>query len=216
MMPSTRTRGRVLQAIEQLVSSQTNYQLVMIVDAVGAAIFLLLGLRTPMSPVARIAAIVAGFAAWGFLEYAIHRFVGHGPPSIARRGHAMHHADDMAPIAAPVFVVMAGTFLIWAVLALLVGTGIAALLVCGVYLGYNHYALLHHVLHHHEVLAARVGLQRLGRGHRIHHVRHDVNFGVTSTLWDRVFRTYQPEIFSKTSRSYVTSSSDSPSATSCE
>ncbi len=216
MMPSRRTRGGAFRTIERLVYSPANYQLGMIVDAVGAAIFLLLGLRTPMSPVARIAAIVAGFAAWGFLEYAIHRWVGHGPPSIARRGHAMHHADDRAPIAAPVFVVMAGACLIWAALALLVGAGIAALLVCGAYLGYNHYALLHHVLHHHEVLAARVGLRRLERGHCVHHAHHDVNFGVTSTLWDRIFRTYQPEIFSRTSRSYVTSSSDSPSATSCE
>jgi 4-hydroxysphinganine ceramide fatty acyl 2-hydroxylase len=215
MMPSTRTR-RVFRTIEPLVSSPANYHLVLIVDAVGAAIFLMIGLRMPMSPVARIAAIVAGFTAWGLLEYALHRWVGHGPPSVARRGHAMHHSDDMAPIAAPVFVVMAGMFLIWAVLVLLVGTGIAALIVCGIYLGYNNYALVHHILHHHEVLAVRVGLRRLERGHRIHHSHHDVNFGVTSTLWDRVFRTYQPEIFSKTTRSYVTSSSDSPSATSCE
>lgn len=214
MMPATRTRHGVFQTIEHLVYSPANYHVVLIVDAVGAAIFLLIGLRAPLSPVARIAATVSGFAAWGFLEYAMHRWVGHGSPSIARRGHAMHHSNDRAPIAAPVFVVMAGVFLIWAALALLIGSGIAALLACGLYLGYNHYALVHHVLHHHEALAARVGLQRLERRHRIHHVHHDVNFGVTSTLWDRVFGTRQPETFSKTSRSYVTSSSDSPSATS--
>jgi sterol desaturase/sphingolipid hydroxylase (fatty acid hydroxylase superfamily) len=215
MMRSTRTRGGVFQTVERLVYSPINYYAVLIVDGVGAAVFLLLGLKAPMSTNARFAAIVAGFAAWGFLEYSIHRWVGHGPPSIARRGHAMHHSDYMAPIAAPVFVVMGGAFLIWAALALLAGTGVAGLLVCGLYIGYNHYALVHHVLHHHEALA-RVGLQRLERGHRIHHVRHDVNFGVTSTLWDRIFRTHHREAFSKTSRSYVTSSSNSPSATSCE
>jgi len=216
MRPPARAGGVVSRTIEHLVYSPANYHLVLIVDAVGAAIFLLLGLQTPMSPVARITAIVAGFAAWGLLEYAIHRWVGHGLPSLARRGHAMHHADARALIAAPVFVIMAGAFLIWAALLLLVGTGIAALLVCGLYVGYNHYALLHHVLHHHEALAVRVGLQRLDRRHRIHHVHHDVNFGVTSTLWDRVFGTCQTETFSKTSRSYVTKSSDNPSATNCE
>ena len=121
--------------------------------------------------------------------------------SAARRGHALHHADDTALIAAPVFAVMAGAWLIWAVLAPLAGGSLAALLVCGLYAGYNHYALVHHVLHHHERLVARVGWGRIERCHRVHHACHDVNFGVTTTLWDRIFGTYQPETRSRTSRS---------------
>lgn len=201
MMPSRRARGRASQIFDRLVSSPANYHAVLVVDLFGAAAFLLIGLHTPMPAMARAAAIAAGFAAWGFLEYALHRWLGHGPPSIGRRGHAMHHAHDTAPVAAPVFVVMAGTFVIWAQLAFLIGSGMAALIVCGIYIGYNHYALVHHVLHHHEALAARIGLARIRRCHRVHHEYHDVNFGVTSSLWDRIFGTYRPEIFSKTSRS---------------
>lgn len=201
MIPATRARGGAMRAWDHLVTSPINYRAVLCVDIAGAALFLLVGVRGPMTPLARIAAIGAGFAAWGLLEYALHRWLGHGPPSVGRRGHAMHHADDTALVAAPVFVVMAGAWLIWTMLAPLAGVSLAALLVCGLYAGYNHYALVHHVLHHHQALVARVGLGRLERCHRVHHARHDVNFGVTTTLWDRIFRTYQPEMRSRTSRS---------------
>ncbi|OLC40846.1 MAG: hypothetical protein AUH43_25655 [Acidobacteria bacterium 13_1_40CM_65_14] len=177
---------------ERLVYSPINYRLVLVVDALGASVFLLLGLWAPASWTARVAAAAAGFTAWGFLEYAIHRWVGHGPPSIARRGHAEHHSDDTALIAAPVFVVLIGAFAVWALLSLVVTIAVASLLVFGLYLGYNHYALLHHVLHHHETFTGRVGLQHLERIHHIHHAQQSVNFGVTSTLWDRLLGTFQP------------------------
>ena len=98
-------------------------------------------------------------------------------------------------------IVMIGAFVIWAALALAVGTGVAGLLLCGLYIGYNLYALVHHVLHHHEALAARGPFQSLEQRHRIHHAHHDVNFGVTSSVWDRIFGTYRSERFSSTSRS---------------
>jgi sterol desaturase/sphingolipid hydroxylase (fatty acid hydroxylase superfamily) len=211
-----RPRSRIFPTAERLVYSPINYRLVLVVDACGASLFLLIGLWAPASPLAKAGAAVGGFMAWGFLEYAIHRWIGHGPPSIARRGHAYHHSDDAALVAAPVCVMLIGAFAVWSVLSLAMPTGVASLLVFGLYLGYNHYALVHHVLHHHEIFAGRAGLHRLERIHCIHHVQQSVNFGVTSTLWDRVLGTYQSPVFSRTTRSYETSSSDKPSATSCE
>ena len=67
---------------------------------------------------------------------------------MARRGHALHHADDTAFISTPVFIVMAGAWIIYAMLSLVFPVGIACLLVFGLYAGYNYYALLHHVQHH--------------------------------------------------------------------
>lgn len=196
-----RRRGGLLAIPGQLLDSPANYHASLFVDAAGAAIFLLIGLRASISTGASVAAVGAGLAAWSLMEYGMHRWVGHGPSSFARRGHVMHHSDDQALIAAPVFFVMAGAFAIWAALAVVAGTGVAALLVCGLYIGYNLYALVHHVLHHHEALAARGWFQTLERRHRIHHAHHQVNFGVTSALWDRIFGTYQPARFSSTSRS---------------
>ena len=201
MTSATRVLGRASEGFDRLVRSEANYRAVMVVDLFGAAAFLVLGFRTPISVGARIGAIFAGFAVWGFLEYGLHRWLGHGPPSVGRRGHAMHHAHDTAPVAAPVFVVMAGAWVIRTALAPLTGGGAATLIACGIYIGYNHYALVHHVLHHHEELAARIGLSRLKHCHRVHHVYHDVNFGVTSSIWDRIFGTYDRGAFSKTIRS---------------
>ena len=185
-----RPQSRIFPTAERLVYSAINYRLVLLVDALGAFVFLLLGLWAPAASLARIAAACAGFAAWGFLEYALHRWIGHGPPSIARRGHAEHHSDDTALVAAPVFVVLIGAFVIWTLLSLVMPIAIAALLVFGAYIGYNHYALVHHVLHHHAALASHAGLRELERRHRVHHRKQDVNFGVTSTLWDRLLGTY--------------------------
>src|SRR5262245_16949668 len=224
--PARRPQSRIFPTAERLVYSPINYRLSLIVDVTGAAMFLLIGLWTPASWIAKGASASVGFAAWGFLEYAIHRWIGHGPPSIARRGHAEHHSDGEALIAAPFFMIFVGALCVWAALSSVAPTAIASLLVFGAYVGYNNYALLHHVLHHYEALAVQTGLDRIERNHRIHHERPSVNFGVTSTLWDRVFGTYQPLApedswggrpgFSRTTRSYATSSSDKPSATSCE
>jgi len=232
-----RPRSRLFLTAERLVYNPINYRLVLVVDAVGASLFLLIGVWAPGSSIARSLEAAVGFIAWGLLEYAIHRWIGHGPRSIARRGHAYHHSDDTALVAAPVFVVLIGAFGVWAVLSLAIPIGVASLFVFGLYLGYNHYALVHHVLHHHETFAGHIGLHRLDRIHRVHHAQPTVNFGVTSTLWDRVFGTYQTpsnspprhsaprpkrlryrfrSTFSRTTRSYLTSSSHNPSATSCE
>jgi sterol desaturase/sphingolipid hydroxylase (fatty acid hydroxylase superfamily) len=191
----------VSRIFDRLVASEINYHAVLILDLAGAAGFLLFGLGAPLPALVRAAAVFTGFAAWGFIEYALHRWLGHGPRSIGRRGHAMHHADDTALVAAPAFVVMAGVWAIWAALAPVAGSGAAALIAAGIYIGYNHYALMHHVLHHYEDLATRVGLARLRQCHRLHHRYHDVNFGVTSTIWDQILGTYQPDVFSKTNRS---------------
>lgn len=45
------------------------------------------------------------------------------------------------------------------------------------------------------------GLAGLERAHRIHHERHTVNYGVTTTLWDRLLGTFQPSHESGNDRS---------------
>ena len=178
------------RTFDRFTRSSLNYRLVPIVDVAGAAVFLAAGLQWPVAPLAKAAAIFAGFAVWAPLEYALHRWLGHGPPSAARRGHAMHHSNDVAPVAAPVFVVLICVLAIWSVLTLAVPSGLASLFMGGVYVGYNYYTLVHHLLHHCEPLVLRLGWDRALQRHRLHHTNHDVNYGVTSTLCDRLFGTY--------------------------
>jgi len=197
----TGARPLAFRRIESLVYSPLNYTLTLLVDVAGAAGFLLAGLLKPLPLGLRLMAVVAGFATWGLLEYIIHRWVGHGRPSMARRGHAAHHADAMARVASPAFMILGGAVLVWLPLAALAGAGAASMFIGGAYAGYNHYALVHHIMHHREQLLPRLGLDRLQRYHDSHHQNQTANFGVTQTLWDRVFGTYRPERVSKTSRS---------------
>jgi hypothetical protein len=88
--------------------------------------------------------VIAGFLSSGLLEYIVHRWVLHGPPSMAKRGHAQHHAEPRALISTPLFVMMTGALAIWGVLGLVLPAGLAALLVFELYAAYNYFALVHH------------------------------------------------------------------------
>jgi hypothetical protein len=144
-------RRILLGTLERMVYSSTNYWFVLLSDIVCALAFLLVGLHQFSGPaVLGAAAVAVGFLAWGLIEYAIHRWVLHGPPTMARRGHARHHADARALISTPFLVVMAGASMMWALLAIVVPVGLAALVVFGSYSGYNYFALLHHLQHHRE------------------------------------------------------------------
>ena len=180
------------QTFERATRSSLNYRFVPLVDVTGSAALLVVGLQSPVSPLTKLASLVIGLSLWPPIEYALHRWLGHGPASAARRGHAMHHADEEAPIAAPMFVVLAHVLAIWRALALAVPSGAAALIAAGIYTGYNVYTLVHHALHHRQDLVRRLGGARILERHRIHHRDHDVNFGVTSAMCDRVLGTYVP------------------------
>ena len=179
----------VLGAFDRIGYSSANYWIAMLCDLAAALAFLALGLNRFSGPwvVAGGVAIV-GFMSWGLLEYVVHRWVLHGPSSMARRGHAQHHADPRALISTPLFVIMTGTLAIWGLLGLVLPAGLAALLVFGLYAGYNYFALVHHLQHHRGNDVACIGyFGRLERLHHRHHHRQVVNFGISTTIWDRLF-----------------------------
>ena len=139
-----------------------------------------------------------GMFSWTFLEYVIHRWLGHDP---RYRGnpfgveHVRHHAEGnyfaptpkKAALAALVAVVIGGPA------AGLAGAHGAAA-VGGLLVMYGTYEVLHRREHTHA------GIGRYGRWARRHHFHHHfvepkTNHGVTTPLWDLVFGTYRtPEI----------------------
>jgi sterol desaturase/sphingolipid hydroxylase (fatty acid hydroxylase superfamily) len=173
--------------------SAPNYWFMLVADIVGAAGFLLVGARLFHGTlVVAASAMTSGFLAWGGIEYAVHRWVLHGPPSPMQRAHAQHHRHATALISAPALVSCAAACGIFLVLCAAVSAGVAALVVGGLYVGYNHYALLHHMQHHHpRLVAMRHRTRQLQLAHRIHHARYVVNYGVTTACWDRLFGSYQ-------------------------
>jgi sterol desaturase/sphingolipid hydroxylase (fatty acid hydroxylase superfamily) len=220
----TAQSGRSLVgALDRIVSSSANYWAAMLSDLVAALGFLALGIhRFSGSRVVAASVVIVGFLSSGLLEYIVHRWVLHGPPSMAARGHAQHHAEPRALISTPLFVIMTGALAIWGVLGLVLPAGLAALLVFGLYTGYNYFALVHHLQHHRgKDVACIAYLQRLERLHHLHHARQVVNFGISTTIWDRLFGTFQPTnepatdyTFWSTIRSYWVKLTCKPSATS--
>jgi sterol desaturase/sphingolipid hydroxylase (fatty acid hydroxylase superfamily) len=152
-------------------------------------------------------AVFAGVFTWSLLEYLIHRFLGHQPklrPNPFATEHVRHHSegDYFAPswkklLAALVF---AGV-LVWPVTALL-GTTLGFAYLAGLMGFYGAYEVPHRREH------TCAGIGAYGRWARRHHFAHHYsdarfNHGVTSPLWDVVFRTYKPVQLIRVPRKFV-------------
>lgn len=151
-------------------------------------------------------AFVAGALAWTGAEYAIHRFVGHGPKRRPARGlarllpgglaaefnreHLAHHADP-SYFAASSRKAASGTLVTGALatlVSLLAGATIGIALALGFGLAYLVYEIIHRRVHTHPPTG------RYSRWVRRHHLYHHhrsprMNHGVTSPLWDRLIGT---------------------------
>lgn len=176
--------------LDRIVENPANYWASMAVDALTSAAFLGIGLSR-LSESWRVAALAfsAGWLVWSFAEYALHRWLLHGPSSGARRGHTRHHMDEKALVASPAGTVTVVEVALWFLLRSVLGDLAAAMFLGGTSLGYLYYTLLHHADHHCNLsLRAVVGLRRR---HDIHHAHPIVNYGSTTSLWDRVFGTYE-------------------------
>jgi sterol desaturase/sphingolipid hydroxylase (fatty acid hydroxylase superfamily) len=213
----------LLGAWDRMVYSAVNYWVVMLSDLAAALAFLALGLLRFSGPwVLAGGVVLMGFLSCGLLEYVVHRWVLHGPPSLARRGHAQHHGEPRALISTPLFVIMTGALALWGLFGLVLPVGLAALLVFGLYAGYNYFAFVHHQQHHRGKDVGCVAYwRRLEQLHHLHHHRQVVNFGISTTIWDRLFGTFQPtnepptdSVFRSTVRSYWMKLTCKPSATS--
>lgn len=150
------------------------------------------------------AAIFAlAFLSWTLFEYLFHRFVNHldsyFPESEAIRKfdyaiHGIHHEYPrdtsrliMPPVPGIIIICMLlGSF--WLVMGVHV-----LVFMPGFLLGYLSYAFIHYATHAWKPPKSRF-LKNLWRHHALHHYKHpDKAFGVSTPLWDIVFRTLPPE-----------------------
>lgn len=145
-----------------------------------------------------ILAAAAGAFTWTFLEYVIHRWLGHdrrfrGNPFGVE--HVRHHAEGnyFAPtikkLGLAVVVAVGVGVPAWFVGGVTAVVGLGGLLTC-----YGCYEVLHRREHTHPGLG---GYGRWARRHHFHHhfVDPRTNHGVTTPLWDLLFGTYRvPEV----------------------
>ena len=167
--------------------------------AVGGVLLNLVGDRPPAWEWAVLPA--AGVLFWTLLEYVLHSRGFHGRTRSARLGvvqvsHRAHHDDPKDPakivtrlaFSAPIAV---GVFLL--ALVVLRGVKPAALLVAGAAVGYLAYEVIHYWIH--VGRRTRWLLRPLVKHHLYHHYKDDTRcYGVTTPLWDWVFRTNRPAV----------------------
>ena len=144
---------------------------------------------------------LAGLFLWTLAEYLLHRFVFHFRPRnawqerISFLAHGVHHAQPkdktrlvMPPaVSIPLALLFFGLF--WLVLGVALGApNWIAPAFAGFLAGYLAYDLIHYATHH---IRMRKGIGKaLVRHHMQHHGKAwNRQYGVSSPLWDLVFRT---------------------------
>lgn len=137
-----------------------------------------------------LGAAIAGAGSWTLVEYVLHRFVFHRMPLIADLHHA-HHVAPRAYLGTPTWLTLAllgGVFFlpIWRLFTLNIAFGA----ISGLIAGWLWYGIVHHVIHHRRPRRLAMALKAASHRHLRHHGA-DVsgNFGVTTSVWDYVFRT---------------------------
>jgi len=136
-----------------------------------------------------------GVLSWTFLEYVIHRWMGHDRrfhKSPFGKEHVRHHieGDYFAPTYKKAIAAAIAALLLYAPAVLIAGPARGIAFLVGLISFYAVYEIVHRREHTHA------GIGPYGRWARRHHFHHHFvdgrsNHGVTSPLWDLVFGTYQ-------------------------
>ncbi len=140
-------------------------------------------------------ALLLGSLTWTFLEYVIHRWLGHDRrlrPNMFADEHIRHHSQGnyFAPTYKKILAALGALAIVFGPAYLVAGPVVGAAYALGVVAFYGCYEVLHRREHTHA------GVPLYGRWARRHHFYHHfvdpkMNHGVTSPIWDIVFGTYR-------------------------
>lgn len=139
---------------------------------------------------------IAGLFCWTLTEYVLHRFIFHYPAKSALGKwfvflfHGLHHDDPddatrlvMPPLPAVIYVFFLYNFFNLFIPELYMSAFMAFFMI-----GYLCYDYIHYATHHFK-MTSKVG-RYLRKWHLVHHNAHEASkYGVSSPLWDYVFRT---------------------------
>ena len=148
-----------------------------------------------ISPSLTTVLLAGGFLFFTLLEYLAHRYFFHmGTDTKVKEKvqyavHGMHHEfpKDKERLAMPPFIALIYAAVLYLVFRPLLGEYVFGFLP-GMMLGYSFYLYVHYIVH--AMPPPKNKLKVLWVHHGIHHYKdHTVAFGVSSPLWDYVFRT---------------------------
>jgi 4-hydroxysphinganine ceramide fatty acyl 2-hydroxylase len=168
--------------------------LVLYLPVVGAMLFVSVWQRQ-LSLVAVAALFLLGILLWTLTEYLIHRYIFHYEPKtrIGKRlhyiVHGVHHdyPSDGRRLVMPPSISVPLAFLFYGIFLLIFGRLTPAVF-AGLVFGYVCYDMLHYATHHFPM---KRGIWLwLKQYHFRHHYKDDhAGYGISSPLWDYVFRT---------------------------
>lgn len=131
-----------------------------------------------------------GLLTWTLVEYLVHRFALHKVPGLQDM-HQAHHDETLeligtpTPISLPLLLVL----VLWP-MSYVLGTSLAFIWFAGFLIGFLGYTFVHYAVHHLSSGGWR-WLKTLKFQHNVHHHgTSNQNYGVSTSLWDHVFRTY--------------------------
>lgn len=143
-----------------------------------------------------IGLMLCGLATWSLAEYVMHRFVFHWQPpgkwgeKIHFVTHGVHHQypnDSKRLVLPPALSIPLATGFYYLFLFIL-GKHLLPPFFAGFLMGYLCYDMLHYAVHHAKI--KHPWFQELKRHHMLHHFKDpDNGYGVSSKLWDIIFRT---------------------------
>ncbi len=139
----------------------------------------------------------AGFTFWTFAEYILHRFLFHYQPksTIGKRIHfiihGVHHDypnDAKRLVMPPLLAAILALPFYFLFHAIFGNTVVFYSFSAGFLTGYLTYEMMHYTLHHANI--KHPIFKKLKQHHMIHHFQEpEKGFGVSSKLWDIVFKT---------------------------
>ncbi|MCP5070551.1 MAG: hypothetical protein GY946_28635 [bacterium] len=133
------------------------------------------------------AAAGLGFFAWGFVEYLVHGILGHRYRTFVTPLHGGHHIGPRAVFTSPLAWVPVAV-LLWGMSVLAAGSLFGSCFFVALLAGFLRYEYTHWRIHFRAPKSPRQRL--LYQHHLAHHFANSNAYhGVTTRLWDRVFRT---------------------------
>ncbi len=193
---TTYPNGRLFQnsILEKLTRTNVVYPIsIFFSSSLGVLIYVTTTFN--LKPGFILLSLFSGLFFWTFFEYIVHRFLFHIPPynnfwkRFQYTVHGVHHEfprDKTRVAMPPILSVLLASFfffIYWLILGnygLVLGSGFIA--------GYGIYLIIHYSTHARK--APQNKLRMLWLYHNWHHYRENSKaFGVSSPLWDYVFRT---------------------------
>jgi len=166
-----------------------------------------LGIRAEMAVPRVIGFVIVGLFSWTLVEYVLHRWIFHWQSRNARLRawfypvHQLHHdVQEWDRIVAPPLMSLPLAVILLGLFWLLIGPPMVFPFFGGFIIGYLAYDYTHYATH---FVSPRTWI---GKGLRKRHLQHhfacpDRWYGVSSPLWDYVFRTHVPRGVSPSSLS---------------